>query len=453
MPTVGLSMIVKNGEATLRPCLESVRGMVQQIVIADTGCTDKTCDIAQEFGATIIQFPWQNHFAKARNAALRAMTTDWVLILDADEELDAEAEKHIPGLLQSTGVGGYVTPIRNYVPSRFTRAWDRVAVPNDYRHSRATNAPAFVAHENCRFFRRHPDIYFTGRVHEAVEDQVKAAGLKLAGAPFHIHHFGQLSALTVKDEKAKFYRELLRLKAQEQPTNPLAWMQLGLHEFECFNNAEEALSCLERALALEPGASDAWIFKGMVLLSLERPQQAMAALQNVSPQSRGAALREQLRGDALSGLQQMEEARVAYRKALKLNANDPIVESKLGFTEVRLGHKIAGLAKLTRAADMAPGVLEVQDRLIKAYLLLHMLPEAADAAERLIQIVAHPKLFLRTASICAQLEQWDRVMNILVRGLELFPESAELLKARDEVIATKTVQANAEEKAQAKSAG
>ena len=89
-------MIVKNAAETLRPCLESACKLVDQIVIADTGCTDNTCEIAREFGATIISFPWENHFATARNAALKPMITDWVLMLDADEELDREAAEQIP---------------------------------------------------------------------------------------------------------------------------------------------------------------------------------------------------------------------------------------------------------------------------------------------------------------------------------------------------------------------
>ena len=91
MPTVGLSMIVKNEAQTLAACLQSVSGVVSQIVIADTGSTDNTADIAREFGATVISVPWENHFANARNAALQLMQTDWVLVLDADEELDGEA--------------------------------------------------------------------------------------------------------------------------------------------------------------------------------------------------------------------------------------------------------------------------------------------------------------------------------------------------------------------------
>jgi len=66
-----------------------------------------------------------------------------------------------------------------------------------------------------------------------------------------------------------------------------------------------------------------------------------------------------------------------------------------------------------------------------------MLPEAANASERFLHMVAHPKLFLRTASVCAQMKQWDRVIDILARGLEMFPNSAELLRARAEVDAMK----------------
>jgi len=452
MPTIALSMIVKNASGTIRPCLESVEGAVDQIVIADTGCTDNTCEIAREFGATIISVPWENHFANARNAALKAVTSDWVLVLDADEELDEAARKRIPTLLNASDVGGYVTPIRNYVPNKFTRAWDREAVPNDSHHPRAKDAPAFVVHENCRFFRHHPQIQFMGRVHEAVEQSIKTLGLKLPNAPFFIHHFGQLSNQQTKDDKAIFYRDLLRLKAEEQPNDALAWIQLGLQEYECLGHPEEALRCLERALILQPQASDAWIFKGMVLLSLGHPQHALAALARARKDSNGAALREQLRGDAFHFLEQLQEARVAYREALKKRPHDPIIESKLGFVEVKLGQGNAGIGKLERAAEAAPALLEVHDRLVKAYILTNNLNQAAEAAEKFLSVVAHPKLFMRAASIRAQLEQWGRAAQTLAAGLEMFPDSPDLQLAAKEV-AAKYCTGNSSETAQAAAAG
>src|SRR5580692_4138546 len=115
MPTIGLSMIVKNAETDLRPCLTSVRELVDQIVICDTGSTDGTIGVAHELGATVITSPWTDHYADARNVALAPMTTDWVLVLDADEELPHATRRGIPRLLKkSAGIAGYTVTFRNY---------------------------------------------------------------------------------------------------------------------------------------------------------------------------------------------------------------------------------------------------------------------------------------------------------------------------------------------------
>jgi glycosyltransferase involved in cell wall biosynthesis len=433
MPSVGLSMIVKNGADSLRPCLESARGLVEQIVIADTGSSDDTCEIAREFNATIVSVPWENDFAKARNAALEPLKTDWVLVLDADEELDRDGVKNIPSLLDAPDVGGYVTPIRNYVGARFSRGWDRTSVPNDGRHPRAKDAPAYFTHENCRFFRRHPKIYFTGRVHELVENQVAALGLKLESANFFIHHFGQLAEAQVKDSKAVFYRELLRLRVQEHPDDPLGWVLLGLQEYEYHNNALEGLRCFARCLALEPRVAEAWVFTGMIFIDLGKYQEALRALEQDRRAGKVTALREQLKGDALHSLGRWQEARLAYCRALKwTEADDPLLESKLGYTEVKAGQNNAGLVRLRRAAKAAPGMFAIHDRLMKACIIADRLPEAAEVAEGLALALPNPKFYLRAASIRAKLQQWDESTAILSRGLLLFPQSKELQDAHDE---------------------
>jgi Tfp pilus assembly protein PilF len=430
-------MIVKNAASTIRPCLESVRGIVSQIVVADTGCNDETCEIARKFGATIISFPWVNDFAKARNAALAPMTTDWILVLDADEELDRDAGKHIPTLLTIDHVAGYVTPIRNYMSSRVNRGWDRVGVPNDHRHERARNSPSYIEHENCRLFRRHPGIYFSGIVHELVEPQIAALGLKLCPATFFIHHFGPLADQESRLKKNVFYRDLLRAKTQEKPDDPAAWTQLGLHQFECFGENDEALRCFECALRLQPAASEAWLFKAMVLVKLERFAEALQALGHDRRKGSSLALREDVKGDALYGMGRHKEAMASYRRALRLSAGNPELESKLGYTEVKLGHKESGLAHLRRAAQAVPNGHAMHDRLMKGCIMLGRLEEAAEVADNFTFSMAHPKLFLRAASIRAQLKQWDQAEATLARGLELFPESVELRNARAEALRKK----------------
>jgi len=419
-------MIVKNEAGTIRPCLESLLGVVDQIVVADTGCTDNTCEIAREFGATIISAPWQNHFAEARNAALKPLQTDWVLVLDADEELDGDGKKYIPELLSVPGVGGYVTPIRNYVPCLMGRSWDRTAVPNDGRHERAKDAPAYIINENCRLFQRHPDIYFTGRVHELVEDQIMALGLKCLRANFFIHHFGQLADPEIRNQKGAFYHELLRLKTEEMPDDPTTWVQYGLDEYERCKNPAEALRCFEQALRLQPGCTAARLFTGMVCCESGRYKDALNALELAGSDDEGAALRERLKGDAFHNLGLLKDARTAYRRALKFSRNDWLVQSKLGYTEVKLGHEESGIAKLRRAALELPRVLEVHERLLQAYIDADRLSEAAEEAERFIGVAAHPELFLRAAGLRARLRQWDKVEKVSARGLQMFPQSAEL---------------------------
>jgi glycosyltransferase involved in cell wall biosynthesis len=87
---ISLCMIVKNEEACLERCLKSVHKYVDEIIIVDTGSTDRTIEIAKNYGAGIYHHPWENDFSKHRNQSLSYATGDWIFQLDADEELFAE---------------------------------------------------------------------------------------------------------------------------------------------------------------------------------------------------------------------------------------------------------------------------------------------------------------------------------------------------------------------------
>jgi glycosyltransferase involved in cell wall biosynthesis len=89
-PRISLCMIVKNEEACLGRCLKSVCDHVDEIIIVDTGSTDKTVEIAEHYGARIYHHPWENDFSKHRNQSLSYATGDWIFQLDADEELFPE---------------------------------------------------------------------------------------------------------------------------------------------------------------------------------------------------------------------------------------------------------------------------------------------------------------------------------------------------------------------------
>jgi glycosyltransferase involved in cell wall biosynthesis len=106
-------MIVHNEEGHLPRCLESVRGIVDQIVAVDTGSHDHTTAIAEQFGAEVYQFEWRDDFAAARNESLCYARGEWILYLDADEQLDADSTQNLRMLLerQPPEVGGLLCTI------------------------------------------------------------------------------------------------------------------------------------------------------------------------------------------------------------------------------------------------------------------------------------------------------------------------------------------------------
>jgi len=98
----GLSqcMIVKNEEKHIRRALSWAAGIAKEQIVVDTGSTDRTVEIARSMGAKVFHFPWEDDFSSAKNYAIRQASGSWIAFLDADEYLDADDAKKLPGILK-----------------------------------------------------------------------------------------------------------------------------------------------------------------------------------------------------------------------------------------------------------------------------------------------------------------------------------------------------------------
>jgi glycosyltransferase involved in cell wall biosynthesis len=118
--TLSVAIITKNEEANLPRTLESVR-WADEIVVVDSGSTDKTVDIVRSFGATVIQREWHG-FGKQKNLAIERCTSEWVLSLDADEEVGEALAQEITHLLEETPeADAYFLPRRNLFLGRWIK--------------------------------------------------------------------------------------------------------------------------------------------------------------------------------------------------------------------------------------------------------------------------------------------------------------------------------------------
>lgn len=213
-------MIVKNESRCLGRCLQSVRAIVDEIVIADTGSVDDTKSIAREFGAKIAPFDWVDDFAAARNFSINQTTGKWILVLDADEWVGENLTREILAFVRGEAAIG------------------RLKIVSDFRRRQQTfRSQCFVS----RLFPR--GARFDGRIHEQLISPLPRVPLQ-----GELWHDGYL-----EPQKADRNVKLLAKELERDPDNVYFLFQLAA-EYSSLSLPEKAFDCLQKAFDLaEPG--------------------------------------------------------------------------------------------------------------------------------------------------------------------------------------------------------
>jgi glycosyltransferase involved in cell wall biosynthesis/SAM-dependent methyltransferase len=274
-PLISLCMIVKDEAENLPRCLESVKGIVDEIIVVDTGSTDETPQIAERYGAKVIHFEWTGSFSDARNESLRHAKGEWILWLDADEAL-AEGKERLRALLEeNNGIrpsshaprpayDGFVLPMVSFVGMR--------------SHREGHVHPAF------RLFRNLPGISFERNLHEQIASSIKKVkpDAKFGVLPVWIEHYGYLSPLVRRKQKVARNLELAKKDLRANPFDPFAWYNLG-REYMRLSQWERAFYCFRRALFHLGDNFTPYLMRCLCdavecLMRLNRHQQALAFL-------------------------------------------------------------------------------------------------------------------------------------------------------------------------------
>jgi tetratricopeptide (TPR) repeat protein len=242
---ISLCMIVKNEEAFLPGCLASVRGVVDEINIVDTGSTDRTIEIARSYGATVISRPWRDNFASARNESLVLATRRWTLILDADEEIT-------PGSVE------FLRKLRHDEPGESALF---VRIINSVEDE---SGGATFSHFLPRIFPTSPRIRYHGAIHELLKiDDAMLSG-RLSGV--EILHHGYMPDATQSREKANRNMTLLQRELAEKRTDPFSLFNFG------FNAVQQHPQMLDDGIAaleamVEHGTNEPFLTIGISALA------------------------------------------------------------------------------------------------------------------------------------------------------------------------------------------
>ncbi len=237
-------LIVKNEETNLPRCLQALQGVLEEIVVVDTGSDDRTVEIARAFTSNVHSFPWCDDFAAARNFALERSTTEYVISVDADEHLLNRDEA---SQLIEAFIGRY--------PSDVVGTVDVISAAGSGRDAQE------VRHVLQRVFSRER-FRFEGAVHEQL---VAIEGVKRA-APTGLRfiHTGYEHDAASPFNKSHRNKRLLTAAMEKHPDDEYLWYQLGKAHV-ALGEHEDACVALERALeCIRFDARGAWGGNGLV---------------------------------------------------------------------------------------------------------------------------------------------------------------------------------------------
>jgi glycosyltransferase involved in cell wall biosynthesis len=221
-------MIVRNEEKNVGECLETVKDFADQVVVVDTGSTDRTVEIAEKYGIEVIRSDWRDDFSYSRNISLDHAASRWVLWLDADDRVPLSEAENFKKLKTAPPDRAFYLKVRNVRPGGFGEQWYQL-----------------------RMFPNHPEIRFERKVHEQVGFAIQRLKMPALRVDVRIDHTGYENP-EVKRKKALRNREILLAEFPRYRQDPAFVSSIGDSYF-LTGNFETAIQWYGRVLEIPDG--------------------------------------------------------------------------------------------------------------------------------------------------------------------------------------------------------
>ena len=374
-------LIVKNEEKNLERCPSRLKGFVDEIVVVDTGSTDRTVEIAQTFGCVIGHFDWCNDFSAARNESLRLASGDWALWIDADEELTPNSHKIIREGLIRPHFGGYFIRIINFMEE-------------------GSDANQYV-HTPVRLFQRLGGVIFEGKIHEQVLPSFQRLGLTCATlSSATIHHHGYKPEEMLAKNKIERTISMLQEELKGNPKDAFQWFNLA-NAYSVARQPVEAERAASEALKFLDDVAPYGALTYQILASSRTAtgsfEGALEATEQAESRGFGCIITQFERAHALFKLTRFDEALVAVNKCMDMPWPDDLTGDfgiKSHKSHVLKSQILAALGQLEEALELSNYALSVDPKFptglfAKAAILERMgrLDESKSIFE---QLTAHP---------------------------------------------------------------
>lgn len=364
---LSLCMIVKNEEYSLPQTLKSVKEVVDEMVVLDTGSTDRTVEIAKELGAEVYHFEWCNDFSAARNESLKYVQGKWVLVLDADEVLRPSIVLEMKQAMKS----------------------DRHLVINLVRQEvGASQSPYSLV---SRLFRNHPEVRFSRPYHAMVDDSVQELLQRephwqvFSLSTVAILHYGYQPGAIAALDKYTRARTAMEGFLASHPNDAYVCSKLGALYIQ-IGQLNEGIELLERGLTstqVEPPVlfelhyhlGNAYTRLKNFNLALEHYKAAIQ--QPILSQLKLGAYNNL--GNLLLSAGDLTTAKTAYETTLKIDPSFAAGHNNLGMTLKALGRMEEAIASYQKAIELNPDYADAYQNLGVVLLKIGRVPESLSA--------------------------------------------------------------------------
>ena len=399
-------MIVRDEEKILLRCLKSMESIANELIVVDTGSKDNTISIAKEFGAKIYYFRWCDDFAAARNESLKHATNDWILQVDADEELLASSISPLKIAMFNPWCLAYVIkcddgptcPQRFGWIGRLFRNHPGVRYSRPYHETVRPSVDKLIGEEPRWQIRYEPNIiirhygYEPSKIHKKYQRgiQIMKSYLKedpndayiltkLGDACYNLGHY---------DEAEAYFNKALQINPDRPETN----YGLGLM-LEKQGEIEAAIKCYRKATAGDPHLAEAYAHLGAIYIHKGMLDNAISELRMALATNPDLAWVRSNLGLAYTNKGMLNEGVTELKKALAIDPDASGVHMHLGMVYTKKGMLDEAIGEYKKALMIDPDYAKAHYNLSITYYKKPNYREAIKHCDRAIELGArvHPE--------------------------------------------------------------
>ncbi len=355
---LSLLILAKNEEKTLPLSIGPLSNYVQEIIVFDTGSTDRSKKIARSYGAKVVATVLnKKDWSETRNRLIEAAAQPWILLFDADFRIATTDVAKLEPLIKHPQVEAYQFPIRNYSNSTgLLQDWQPCCGEYPLEEG-ISKAYGYYVFYKTVLFQNRPGIRTRFQIHDIVDPSLKEHNLRIEKTNIPIHHFEFFKGLDRHHQKHRSYIRLERKTVKQWPKHPQAYVNLIADLILTQKNLSEAEQLALKLTKLDSSQMKSWMLRAIIKMEQNKLVLAERYLK------KAVSLKKTADNLCLLGWvylrkENLKFAKHFFQKSIKIKPSNPVALNLMGVLNQKFGDYTSALRYFEKASKIHPAYSE-----------------------------------------------------------------------------------------------